>query len=110
MSENNSDLSANNDATPELSCTLTGPELQQRKSTILSSLSEKILETTESENGFSFRFSGGDEILDELITFIKSERQCCSFFTFNLSVSEFIWLELSGPTGAKEFIKTEMGF
>jgi hypothetical protein len=51
-------------------------------------------------------------MVDELTSFIKTERECCSFFTFNLSVAgdkSAAWLELSGPEGAKDFIKTELG-
>lgn len=37
-------------------------------------------------NGFAFKFSGDDVMLDELTEFIKTERKCCNFFTFNLSL------------------------
>jgi len=51
-------------------------------------------------------------MVDELSTFIKTERECCSFFTFNLSVASdksTAWLELRGPDGAKHFITSELG-
>jgi hypothetical protein len=44
--------------------------------------------------------------------FIKTERECCDFFTFNLSISgdkSETWLELTGAEGAKDFISTELG-
>ena len=97
---------------PELSCTLTAPEMQTRKATVLESLCKQILEQKELENGYAFRFEGTDNVMDEIISFVKTERQCCGFFTFNLSIKDnknFIWLELSGPQGAKAFITTEMG-
>jgi len=65
----------------------------------------------ELENGYAFKFNGTDNMLDELTEFIKTERECCDFFTFNLSIGgdkKEIWLELTGPKEAKEFIKTEM--
>lgn len=51
-------------------------------------------------------------MLDKLVSFIKSERQCCNFFHFGLDIlneKDFIMLEISGPEGAKEFIKAELG-
>ncbi|MDB5282420.1 MAG: hypothetical protein JWO06_1495 [Bacteroidota bacterium] len=101
-----------NNCGSELSCTLTTPELQTRKATVLESLRRQIAEQKELENGYAFKFAGTDTVLDEIISFVKTERQCCTFFTFNLLVKDdknFIWLELTGPQSAKQFITTEMG-
>jgi hypothetical protein len=60
----------------------------------------------------AFKFPGTDKVLDELTKFIKTERECCDFFTFNLSISgdkSKAWLELTGIDGAKDFISTELG-
>jgi hypothetical protein len=98
---------------PDLACSLSAPELQNRKATVLNLLKTQISEQNELENGFSFKFTGNDEIMDNLVSFIKSERQCCPFFTFNLVVGndkDSIWLHLTGPAGAKEFIKSEIGW
>ena len=87
-------------------------ELRLRKESILQSLKEKVLEKRELKNGYAFRFAGTDEVLDELITFIKSERECCDFFIFNLSVSgdkSEAWLQLTGVEGAKDFVTQELG-
>ena len=101
----------NENSTAELSCKLTTPELQLRRATVLTSLQKQILEKKELLNGYAFKFNDSDKILDELTEFIKTERACCDFFTFNLSAAgdkSEIWLELTGPEGAKEFIKTEL--
>jgi len=96
----------------KLSCKLTTPELQQRKKTIIAELKNQVLEKIETDKGFKYKFQGTDEMLDLLNTFIKTERLCCSFFVFNLTVSDtmFAWLELSGAKGTKEFIKEEIEF
>lgn len=97
----------------ELSCKLTTPELRKRKETVIASLKMQILEKKELHNGYAFKFVGTDEVLDELIEFIKTERVCCDFFTFGLSVSgdkSETWLELTGGDGATDFITTELGF
>jgi hypothetical protein len=96
----------------KLSCKLTTPELQRRKKTIIADLRNQVLEKIETDKGFKYKFQGTDEMLDLLNTFIKTERLCCSFFVFNLTVSatNFVWLELSGPEGTKEFIEQEIEF
>lgn len=96
-----------------LSCKLTSPELQERKRTVIVNLKNLVLEKIETENGFRFKFEGSDQVIDQLTTFIKTERLCCDFFKFELSVGEkesFTWLELTGPEGTKEFIESEVGF
>lgn len=95
----------------QLSCKLTTPELQHRKATILESLRKKMKEKKELPNGYAYKFSGSDEMVDELTDFIKTERECCDFFTFNLSISgdkSEAWLELKGAEGTKAFIKAEL--
>lgn len=97
----------------KLSCKLTTPELQQRKKTVIAELKNKVLEKTETDKGFKYKFDGSDKMLDLLNSFIKTERLCCSFFVFNLTASSdnsFAWLELSGPEGTKDFIKHEIEF
>ena|SRR5690554_6849663 len=96
-----------------LSCRLTSPELRERKATVIGTLKQLILERQEIHNGFRYRFHGSDEVLDQINGFIKTERLCCDFFNFNITVSDQdfpVWLELSGPDGAKEFILNEIGF
>ena len=93
------------------SCKLTTPELQERKATVLASLRNKMLEKKELINGYAFRFNGSDEMIDELAAFIKTERACCDFFTFQISVAgneSSCWLEITGDTGVKEFIVNEL--
>lgn len=95
----------------ELSCKLSPPEIRERKETVLASLKTQMLEKQELPDGFAFKFPGTDAVLDELAEFIKTERQCCDFFIFGLSVSgdkSEAWLQLTGPEGAKEFIENEL--
>jgi hypothetical protein len=97
-------------ASTGLSCKLTTKELQQRRETVLASLKKQMLEKKELKNGYAFKFSGSDALLDELTSFIKTERVCCDFFIFNISVSGDkgeAWLEITGPDGVKDFITSE---
>ncbi len=97
----------------KITCKLTTPELRQRKATVIASLKEMVLEKQELANGFRYRFSGSDQTFDLLNNFIKTERLCCDFFAFRLTVADQespVWLELSGPEGAKAFIENEIEF
>lgn len=93
-----------------LSCKLTSPELRKRKDEVIAKLKKHILTKKELPNGYSYKFNGTDEILDEVTAFVKSERQCCDFFDFKVTVTNdtFLWLDIYGPEGAKEFINTEL--
>lgn len=94
-----------------LSCKLTSPEMQKRKSTVIGSLKRQIIEKKELDNGYTYKFKGSDQVVDELAEFIKTERQCCDFFDFSIKVAgdqTSAWLSITGPKGAKEFINTEL--
>jgi hypothetical protein len=95
----------------DLTCKLTTPELRERKAIVIASLKKQMIAKKELKNGFAYKFSGSDTMVDELATFVKTERECCDFFVFNLSISgdkSEAWLEITGPKGAKDFIKTEL--
>lgn len=94
-----------------VACRLTSPEMQKRKDKVLAALKLKVADRHELEDGYKYKFAGTHNLFDELVTFIKSERACCEFFTFDLSVSDSkssIWLSITGPEGAKDFIRLEM--
>jgi len=98
---------------PKLCCLLTSPELQRRKATVLKKLQSKIVAHEEHPDGFAFRFLTTDVLMDELAEFVKTERACCPFFDFKLRIAPQggdTWLELSGPAGVKDFIRSELGF
>lgn len=98
--------------TNDLACKLTTAELRERKATVIASLKKQLLQKKELEDGYAFKFAGTDKLLDELTEFIKTERECCDFFTFNISVSgdkTEAWLSLTGKKGSKEFISAELG-
>ena len=95
----------------QMSCQLTPAALRERKSSVLAELKESMLEKRELENGFAYRFTGTNEMLDRLLEFIKTESACCSFLVFTLSVDgtrEEAWLNLTGNAGVKDFIQGEL--
>jgi hypothetical protein len=104
--------SAKANESPVLACKLTPQELAVRKAEVLATIHKALLKSRELSNGYLYRFSDSNQMLDQLLDFIKSERQCCEFFSFTLTIDDedsSIWLELTGPEGVKEFIKSELG-
>ena len=95
--------------TKTLTCKLTTPELQKRKATVIAGLKALVLDRKELVDGYSYRFEGRDENLDKIHEFIKTERMCCDFFIFQLTVDgNEALLSITGPAGAKEFLKEEV--
>lgn len=96
-------------ATKTVTCKLTTPELQKRKATVIADLKTLVIERKELTDGYSYKFEGSDANLDKLNDLIKTERMCCDFFTFQVTVEENVAiLNITGPNGAKEFLKEEV--
>jgi hypothetical protein len=94
-----------------MACKLTSAEFKERKATVITNLKKEIVETVELKNGIKYAFKDSDETIAMLADFIKTERQCCDFFNFELSVSaekKYVYLALTGPKGVKDFIKSEL--
>lgn len=92
-----------------IACSLTEPELRERRSTALERVGQAVLETVGVENGYAYRFPADDEWLGELVNLVRLERRCCPFLAFKISVEPgggAIWLELTGPGGTKEFLSS----
>jgi hypothetical protein len=97
----------------DIICKLTTAELRKRKASVIASLKNQLLEKKELDNGYAYKFKGTDAILNELSSFIKTERECCDFFVYSISISgdkSEAWLSLTGPEGAKKFIEAELEF
>jgi hypothetical protein len=90
-----------------MTCKLTSPELQKRKTTIIAEIKKLIKGKTELTNGYAYRFDGSDKNVDLLTDFIKTERQCCDFFNFSIDVNndQTVWLKI---TGVKGFVTSEL--
>jgi hypothetical protein len=86
-------------------CSLTDAELQNRRQTVLRKTARSLVDFTELENGFRYRFPADEEVLQNLATVINLERKCCPFLNFKLILeagSDFAALELTGGKGTKE--------
>lgn len=84
--------------------------MRQRESHVIAGLRTLVKSRQELATGFSYEFGGTDENLDKLMDFIKTERRCCDFFTFELIVEEDrASLKITGPEGAKAFLEESVG-
>ena len=100
-------------ARPEkATCTLSTGDLQDRMG-VLEKLGRGVTQRRELDDGFAFGFPAEDEWLTAITEVVALERKCCTFFTFRIVVEPNggpIWLELAGPEGTKEFLRSQLGF
>ena len=99
--------------TKEVACKLTSLELQKYKTDVIALLKGNILKREELSIGYRYTFPGSDTMIEQLIIFIKVERQCCNFLSFNLSIEDdqsSIVVKITGPNGTNKFINKEMEF
>ena len=99
--------------TPELpvACTLSEPELAARRTGVLAEMRRRQQEARWLPDGILLRFAADPESFAMLATFIGLERRCCAFLRFQLTVEPGggpVWLELTGPPGAREFLAAEL--
>ena len=62
-------------------------------------------------DGYTFQLPGDSAMVFKLAEFIRDERLCCPFWTFGVTVEPpggAIWLQLTGPDGAKEAVVAEL--
>ena len=92
-----------------IACSLPDKELAGRMEEIHNEISTGIQQRVELPDGYEFRFPGGDEWLDRVQQFVRFERECCRFLTFEVTTEPDmgpIRLRLRGPADAKDFIRT----
>jgi hypothetical protein len=92
-----------------VACALSTPELREREQTVLAKIGARVREVRDLDNGYALRFDPEGAVLADLATLIDLERQCCPFLRFELQVlpaSGPVWLELSGPEGTRDFLRT----
>jgi hypothetical protein len=79
-------------------------------------LSRKLMgaseERRELADGFAFRLAAQKISLREIAEWITFERRCCPFFNLQIEAEPNngpVWLRMTGVTGVKEFILSEIG-
>lgn len=91
-----------------IACSLTGPELAERRLTILNAVRKARVRAVRLTTGYAYEFDV--EMLEQVRSLVELERQCCSFLTFNLIDSEgAVRLEVTGPPEATSLIEDFFG-
>lgn len=89
-------------------CTLTPAAREARRQGLLRDLVRRADAREETPQGQRLRFRPAEDTLAAIARVVDAERQCCRFLRFEITVEPGegpMWLELSGPPGAREFIE-----
>jgi hypothetical protein len=74
---------ATEDNSIPLACTLSADQLPQRRQ-VIQQLFRRLRETRELDQGFEFIFPGEEPLISDLMEFVRFERNCCRFLSFEL--------------------------
>jgi len=95
--------------TEPIACTLTPGDLRTRRAELLPGLVARATTREALPDGWRFVFAAESDTLQAIATVIDSERQCCRFLRFQLTVEPSggpITLDVTGPEGTREFLET----
>ena len=83
---------------------------QERRSALAGQLHDTVLRVQELPDGYIFLYPS--TLFLEVAEFVSLERQCCPFFTFQLTVEHDngpLRFQITGRDGVKEFVQEELG-
>jgi len=70
-----------------IACSLRDAELKDRLNQLRTGLFARVTSVREKGEGFTFFFDAADDTVTDVLEFIRMERQCCPFLTFQLTVN-----------------------
>jgi len=89
-----------------IACSLTEPDLRERKEMLRSALSPFLTQATFAAGTSRLAFSKPDVTRKMLEDMILLERECCPFFSFDLSESSSNFqLNVTGPEGSEDMVR-----
>lgn len=91
-----------------IACALEPAEVEARRDALLPGLASQALAREVLPDGLRWRFAPSQSLLELIARVIDSERQCCPFFRFALTVEPGggpVWLAVTGPTGTRELLE-----
>jgi hypothetical protein len=96
-----------------IACDLTVFTEEQREQhiTLAGEIFAAVDKVGELADGYTFRLPGDSAMVFKLAEFIRDERLCCPFWTFGVTLEPpggAIWLQLTGPDGAKQAVVAEL--
>ena len=90
-----------------VACTLSPEALKARREGLLSGLLGRADQHEELADGHRLRFASARDTLSLIASAVETERECCRFLRFQIVVEPdggAISLELTGPSGTREFV------
>ncbi|MBX7184520.1 MAG: hypothetical protein K1Y01_05175 [Vicinamibacteria bacterium] len=98
---------------PPIACTPKALDATQRKrqTELLGIVRGKIQKTLELDNGFAVQLPNDPSTALQVAEWISLERRCCGFAEFSLEwrLDDTVWVKLTGRSGVKEVLASEMG-
>jgi hypothetical protein len=95
-----------------VACSLTAPELRARRDQALAVFRRANAKLAGLADGYRIQFVKVPGVIADVASFIEAESQCCPFLTFHLTVEPgggAMRLDLTGPSGTREFLAAELG-
>ncbi len=105
------DIAENNEERTDLICKLPG-SMKRRRYLEIHKLLDSVQIVSELDNGYAFSYQSSEKIINQIVEYIKLERECCPFLTFELRFEKNngpILLIINGASGAKTIIKNMTG-
>src|SRR5690242_629481 len=90
-------------------CALTPDAIRDRRAGLLAGLAEVARERRALADAYQLVFDVSSDVIQRIAAVIETERQCCPWLRFELSVPPQgapIVLTLRGPEGAREFLSS----
>jgi hypothetical protein len=105
-------MSRNDPLQAPIVCDLTAltPTERARRVTLAKKVHAAVTDRRELPDGYTFRLDEQKVIVAEMHDWIGLEGKCCPFLRFALiREGGQMWLNLTGGTGVKDFLKVEIG-
>lgn len=98
---------------PPIVCTLTTPELRERRAGLLRRVRERLLAARPLADaaGCELRFPGDEATVADVLELVRLESRCCPFLCLRVTVEPAgaaVVLEVSGPPGGAEVLVREL--
>ncbi len=98
---------------PPIVCTLTVPELRERRDGLLRRVRERLLQTLPLAGaaGYELRFPGDEATVADVLEMARLESRCCAFLRFRVTIepgARSVVLEVSGPPGGADVLLGEL--
>ncbi|MBV8199970.1 MAG: hypothetical protein JOZ15_05030 [Acidobacteria bacterium] len=94
-------------------CTLTAPELRERRAGVLRRVRERLLGSRPLADaaGCELRFPGDDATVADVLEMVLLESRCCAFLRFRVTLEpggRSAAVEITGPPGGAEILLAEL--